>query len=63
MYQKALSGPMSRYRRRDIEATRLIDKFNFIKNLIQDMVEIEASTRGQPAKTIAKSDTRSFANE
>jgi hypothetical protein len=29
---------------------RLVEKFNFVKNLIQDMVEIEASTRGMHAK-------------
>jgi hypothetical protein len=56
MYQKALRGLMSKYRRRDSEATRLIDKFNYIKNLIQDMVEIEESTRNQPTKTTTKSD-------
>jgi hypothetical protein len=58
MYQKALRGLMSKYRRRDGEATRLIDKFNYIKNLIQDMVEIEASTRNQQMATTSKRETK-----
>jgi hypothetical protein len=55
MYQKAVNGVMSRFRRRDVEANTLIEKFNFIKNLIQDMVEIEQATLNPPPK--GKGDT------
>jgi hypothetical protein len=63
MYQKALRGLMSKYRRRDSEATRLIDKFNYIKNLIQDMVEIEESTRNQPAKSLTKAEGKALISQ
>lgn len=48
MYQKAKKGSLSNFRRRDGgECSRLIEKFSYIQNLIQDMVEIEENTRGQ----------------
>jgi hypothetical protein len=58
MYQKALKGLMSKYRRRDGEAVKLIDKFNYIRNLILDMDEIEVATRSLTPKTAAKPETR-----
>jgi hypothetical protein len=60
MYQKALRGLMSKYRRRDGEATRLIDMFNYIRNLIQDMIEIEESTRTQPPKAASKPESKTM---
>ena len=61
MYQKALRGVMSKFgvRRRDQQATKLIDKFNFIRNLIQDMVEIEEATRN-PQQKQSRSETPTY---
>lgn len=57
MYQKVKKGLLSKFRRRDADVTRLIDKFNFIKNQIWDMVEIESQTRNSTAQ-LSKADTR-----
>jgi hypothetical protein len=61
MYQKALKGLMSKYRRKDGEASKLIDKFNYIRNLIQDMVQIEEFTRNpQSARLGTKQESKTM---
>ncbi|OHS92949.1 hypothetical protein TRFO_12128 [Tritrichomonas foetus] len=57
MYQKVKKGLLSKFRRRDGDATKLIEKFNFIKNQIWDMVEIEEQTRNCSGHQ-SKADTR-----
>lgn len=60
MFQKAMRGVMSKFgvKRRDQNATSLLEKFNCIKNLIQDMVEIEEAIRTNPQGAVAQ--TKSF---
>jgi hypothetical protein len=53
--QYAVDGVMTRFWRSDVEAKTIIEKFNVIENLIQDLVEIEQATRNPPPK--GKSDT------
>ena len=62
MYQKVKKGLLSKYRRRDGDVTKLIDKFNFIKNQIWDMVEIEQQTKNcqTPSKPDSRANTAKF---
>ena len=51
MYQKATNGILSKYRRRESAARALKEKFNFVRNVIQDMIDIKEAIRCQENHT------------
>ncbi|KAH0788899.1 coiled-coil domain-containing protein [Histomonas meleagridis] len=51
MYQKASNGILSKYRRRDNVGDDLEEKFNFVKSVIQDMIDIDEAIRSPERQT------------